>query len=111
MHCFLCCTSWAPDKRCFFARLPAPPVGNIAILKIGVDLTKVGNKLGEEGGFPFRLKWGHPTEIFIPQPGFLYLMHPGKGAQKHNTPKVLKHKNYYISFLIVMHSKHKIIFV
>ena len=39
----------------------APPVGNIAILKIGVDLTKVGNKLGEEGGFPFRLKWGHPT--------------------------------------------------
>ena len=38
---------------------------------------------GGRGGFPFRLKWGHPTEIFIPQPGFLYLMHPGKGAQKH----------------------------
>ncbi len=86
----------ASSPDCLLLRLEI-----FAILKIGVDLTKVGNKLGEEGGFPFRLKWGHPTEIFIPQPGFLYLMHPGKGAQKHNTPKVLKHKNYNISFLFL----------
>ena len=31
----------------------------------------------------FRLKWGHLTEIFIREHGFLFLMHSTKEGQNH----------------------------
>ena len=58
------------------------PLEIFAILNIGVDLTKVANKMGEGGGFPFRLKWGHPTGDIHPSAWILIFDALHQGSAK-----------------------------
>ena len=41
-------------------------VGNICNIEYWSGFDESRKQNGEGAGFPFRLKWGHPTEIFIP---------------------------------------------
>ena len=40
-------------------------VGNICNIEYWSGFDESRKQNGGRGGFPFRLKWGHPTEIFI----------------------------------------------
>ena len=81
------------DKRCYFDRLP----GNICNIEYWSGFDESRKQNGGGGGFPFRLKWEHPTEIFIPQPGVLYLMHQGS-TKKHNTPNAYSRRTTIFPF-------------